>query len=186
LLFFLIWVNSIYAQNSKWKQGFIINLKKDTIYGFIRLHSSSSFYKIDFKKDINEKFKIIESKDIKQFAFANKIYYSIFISKDFAGMSSFSFAEKIEDGNIALFFCRYRYLTCPCEPLGGVNEGFVMTKNGNVIHIINKKSFSKFIKAQDSFLNHLIDNENLYQAYLYKKIQFKMIPQIIKTFNENS
>lgn len=168
-----------HSQDKLWQKGFIVNNWNDTIYGYIRTNNLTGYYKIQFKRQLIDRYVVYESKDLKEYNINGNVYSSILIPEELTGLKNYVLTKQLSGKDIKLYFSKYRYFSCPCEPEGSVNEGYILIKNNSIV-IINKKSFSEKIKNPLELFEFLNDK----QGNLNYELKFTDIPAFIDEYNK--
>ena len=174
-----------FSQEKSWKKGSIVNKLNDTIQGFIRTNNLTNFYKIQFKKQIIDRYVVYESKDLKSYCINENTYQSILIPEELTGLKNYVFAKQLSGYEIKLYFSKYKYFSCPCEPEGSVNEGYILIKNDSIT-IINKKTFSEKIKNPIDLLELLKDKQGSWLNIQINELKFAEIPGFIDEYNKKA
>lgn len=185
LLFTLSFAFGTFSQDKGWQKGFIVNTGIDTIEGFIRTNNLTGFYKIQFKKQMLDRYVVYESKDLKSYTIRENCYKSILISEEITGIKNFILAKQLSGDDIKLYFSKYKYFSCPCEPEGAVNEGYILIKNDSMT-IINKKSFSEKVRNPFDLIDLLKDQNGSWANIPYNELKFVEIPSYIEEYNKKT
>lgn len=185
ILFTLSFALETFSQDKGWQKGFIVNNGIDTIEGLIRTNNLTGFYKIQFKKQMLERYVVYESKDLKSYTIGENCYKSILIPEEITGIKNYVLTKQLSGDEIKLYFSKYKYFSCPCEPEGAVNEGYILIKNDSIT-IINKKSFSEKIKNSMDFIDLLKDKDGSWNNIPYNELKFAEIPVYIDEYNKKS
>ena len=171
-----------FSQEKGWQKGYIVNNGIDTIEGFIRTNNLTGFYKIQFKKQLIDRYTVYESKDLKSYTVGENCYKSILIPEEITGVKNYVLTKQLSGDDIRLYFSKYKYFSCPCEPEGAVNEGYIVIKNDSIT-IINKKSFSEKIRNPLDLIDLLKDKDGSWINTSFNELKFADIPLFIKEYN---
>ncbi|OFX26380.1 MAG: hypothetical protein A2033_05365 [Bacteroidetes bacterium GWA2_31_9] len=182
LLFTLSFALCTFSQEKGWQKGYIVNNGIDTIEGFIRTNNLTGFYKIQFKKQLIDRYTVYESKDLKSYTVGENCYKSILIPEEITGVKNYVLTKQLSGDDIRLYFSKYKYFSCPCEPEGAVNEGYIVIKNDSIT-IINKKSFSEKIRNPLDLIDLLKDKDGSWINTSFNELKFADIPLFIKEYN---
>lgn len=148
--------SAILVSQSKWKDGYIINLENDTIIGKIRDSRITSKYSVEFinKDSIKSTYDAIK---LKAYLFDDKFYESIYFR------TGYIFVERIIQGKINLY---------------NLNGRYFLKKDKKDAVKLNDLIFKSVI------LDNIKDYDELYEREKAKQMGYSQIKKIVSEYNE--
>lgn len=183
IFFFIISFFSIVVYSQTWEQGYIIDLRNDTIKGIIKSTKFNFWEKVLYKENENSLSKAYFANEIKSYFYKEQLYESIHLPQEVTGIEGNTLGIKQISGEVELYDTKFRYFACACEPEGAIGEGYILIKQNKIL-VVTKKSLNNRIKNVEDLSDFLSDNEELSYKILNNEFNYKDVPDLILKYNE--